>query len=173
MMVLISGGSGSGKSKFAESCVLQSKSNNRIYLATMKVWNEEDRRRVERHRAMRRDKGFTTLEQHNHLERLDISSNSVVLLEDVGNLVANECFGEAGFDDASERVIKQICHLRERSADLIIVTNELFSDGIRYAEETTEYLEVVSLVNRKLVALADTVYEVIAGIPICWKGKNI
>lgn len=169
MMTLISGGSGSGKSAFAEACVLQACAKNRIYLATMEVWGEEDRQRVRRHRKMRENKGFLTMERTRELDGVAIPQDSVVLLEDLSNLTANECFGGAGFDGAFQRVMAGIGHINENAADVVIVTNELFSDGITYPPETERYLELLGKLNRELAVQADRVYEVVAGIPICWK----
>lgn len=42
MIHLITGGSGSGKSAFAENCVMQSGASERFYIATMKVWAKKD-----------------------------------------------------------------------------------------------------------------------------------
>ena len=62
MLILVSGGSASGKSEFAESLVLQSGCDRRYYLATMIPYDEECRRRISRHRKMRAAKGFETIE---------------------------------------------------------------------------------------------------------------
>ncbi|MEI3187291.1 MAG: bifunctional adenosylcobinamide kinase/adenosylcobinamide-phosphate guanylyltransferase [Lachnospiraceae bacterium] len=70
MIHLITGGSGSGKSAFAENCVMQSGAFERFYIATMKVWGEEGRRRVEKHRKMRQGKGFVTIECETDLNAL-------------------------------------------------------------------------------------------------------
>ena len=53
MLILVSGGSASGKSEFAEGLVTASGLETRAYLATMQVWDAESERRVERHRRMR------------------------------------------------------------------------------------------------------------------------
>ena len=62
MLILVSGGSASGKSEFAEGLVTASGLETRAYLATMQVWDAESERRVERHRRMRAGKGFVTVE---------------------------------------------------------------------------------------------------------------
>ena len=90
MLILVSGGSASGKSKYAEDLVVQAPPGERIYVATMQVWDEESRRRVERHRAMRAGKGFRTEERPVHLDHMPVPAGSVVLLEDLSNLTANE-----------------------------------------------------------------------------------
>lgn len=171
MMTLVSGGAGSGKSAFAEELALRSGAPRRCYLATMAVWGEEDRARVARHRAMRRGKGFVTLERQRDLRALRVPANSVVLLEDLCNLTANECFGPAGFDGARERILAGLDAVSAQCRDLIVVTNELFSDGHAYPAETRRYLELLADLNRALAGRSERVAEVAAGLPILWKGE--
>ena len=59
MMVLIIGGSGSGKSAYAEEYIgrLSGKSN-KYYLATMQVFDEEGKKKVARHQRLQKNKGF-------------------------------------------------------------------------------------------------------------------
>ena len=64
MFHVVTGGSGSGKSAFAEQCILDCQGNKRIYIATMYPFDEESHRRIARHRAMRAEKKFTTIERY-------------------------------------------------------------------------------------------------------------
>ena len=95
MLTLVIGGSASGKSAFAESLCLQSPLP-RTYLATMQVWDAECAARVARHRAMRAQKQFDTVECPLHLDRLILPRRGTVLLEDLGNLTANELYAPDG-----------------------------------------------------------------------------
>ena len=83
MLTLVVGGSASGKSAFAERLAVQS-GLPRFYVATMRVWDAESEKRVARHRAMRREKRFETLECPLHLEKLDMPARGTALLEDMG-----------------------------------------------------------------------------------------
>ena len=96
MITVITGGSGSGKSAYAEQMVLDAEDLNRIYIATMFPFDEESHRRIARHRAMRAEKKFTTLECYTGLKHLKIPEHSCVLLECMSNLTANEMFQENG-----------------------------------------------------------------------------
>ena len=98
MIVLVTGGSGCGKSTWAEKLVDTLPRENRIYIATMQVYDEESVKRVARHRAQRADKGFATIECEKDLAAADVPAGSVVLLEDLVNLTANEMFdgGDTG-----------------------------------------------------------------------------
>ena len=170
MLILVSGGSASGKSKYAEDLVAAAPAGPRLYVATMEVWDEESRRRVERHRAMRAGKVFRTEERPRRLEELTAPPGAVALLEDLSNLTANEWFGPEGRAGAFDRVLSGVEKLSREAACTVVVTNELFSDGVAYDRETADYLDCVARLNRAVAARADQVYEVVCGIPVCWKG---
>ena len=70
-----------------------------------------------------------------------------------------------------ERVLTGIRKLRDRSSTVVVVTHELFSDGVCYDPETAAYLACLAQLNRVIAAQADRVYEVVCGIPVCWKGE--
>ena len=64
-MILVIGGSGSGKSAYAEKVALECQKEKRhFYLATMHVFGEEGQKKVERHKRMRAGKGFVTIDGH-------------------------------------------------------------------------------------------------------------
>ena len=96
MLILVTGGSGSGKSAFAESVVMGLKTRPNLYIATMYPFDEECHRRIARHRLMRRDKGFETLECYTGLKDAKIPSSGTTLLECMSNLTANEMYQENG-----------------------------------------------------------------------------
>ena len=89
MMTVVTGGSGSGKSAFAEDKILSYGARKRIYIATMHPYDEESLQRVARHRKMRAGKGFETVECYTGLNVLDFPENAAVLLECMSNLAAN------------------------------------------------------------------------------------
>ena len=62
-----------------------------------------------------------------------------------------------------------IRHLLEQAGNLVVVTNEVFSDGITYDPETEKYLEKLGVINGQMAQLADAVTEVVYGIPISHK----
>ena len=167
MIHVITGGSGSGKSRYAEQQVMELGDHRRIYVATMHPYDEESYRRIDRHRAMRAEKNFETLECYTGLAELEIPAGCDVLLECMSNLVANEMFepGAAGLHTVNA-VLNGVNHLREEAANLIIVTNEIFSDGIAYSSQTRIYQEYLGAINQEIAHMADKVTEVVYGIPI-------
>lgn len=58
MFYIVTGGSASGKSEYAESLAISSDARQRFYIATMKPWDEEGHRRIQKHRAMRAGKAL-------------------------------------------------------------------------------------------------------------------
>ena len=196
MMVLVVGGSGSGKSSYAEKVTVSlaqesvkeiTKSENtslsdfklniakKYYLATMQVFDDEGRKKVDRHRNLRNGKGFFTIEQpvriSSALEKME-DGDRAVLLECISNLTANEMFSEKKTMteiQVTENVIRDIKMLKEQTNHLVVVSNNVFEDGITYDETTTKYIRAMGKINQKLAALADRVVEVVAGIPVTLK----
>ena len=82
MIVLVTGGSGCGKSTWAENLVDSLPREGRVYIATMQVYDEESRQRVKRHVEQRAGRGFTTVEWEKDLRSAPVPAGSIVLLED-------------------------------------------------------------------------------------------
>lgn len=181
MLVVITGGSGSGKSGYAEEVMLalggKEKKRCCYYLATMMVYGEEGRWKVERHRKLREGKGFITVEQPVDIADCPLETGeNAALLECMSNLAANEMFREEvpiGASEVAGKIIAEIEILRKRLKHLVIVTNNVFEDGIFYEEETMNYIRALGEINRKLAERADVVTEVVAGIPVAVKGEKI
>ena len=70
MFYVVTGGSGSGKSAFAEDLICRNyhvpgsdhPAGSLLYIATMVPYGEETRSKIRRHRDMRMNKGFSTIE---------------------------------------------------------------------------------------------------------------
>ena len=161
MFCIVTGGSASGKSEYAESLAISSDARQRFYIATMKPWDEEGHRRIQKHRAMRAGKGFETLEIYGRCADLSVvHKDSTVLLE---CLFSDPIYADK---DLAQMITKDILDLKKRVKDLIMVTNEIFSDGITYDPETTCYMQILGQVNQNLAREADRVIEVVYGIPV-------
>jgi len=182
MLILILGGSGSGKSAYAEEYTQMLSDGCRMYyIATMQVYGEEGRKKVQRHRKMREGKGFVTIEQQADLEfaagKADDADGveKVALLECMSNLTANEMFaGEVPkcCEYVAEKIMQGVESLRKVFRHLVIVSNNVFEDGVVYDDTTTEYIRVMGTVNQKLAEQADKVIEVVVGIPLVVKEGN-
>ena len=169
MILLVTGGSGSGKSAYAETRVKELSGNRRIYLATMQVRDEESRRRVARHVAMRADKGFESLECPCGIGKLagdPLLNGAVVLLEDLSNLLANEMFApDADPTGAADRILEELLCLERVCAGLVVVTNEIFSEPLPGDPSVQAYIKALGFLNTALAQRAEETVEVVYGIP--------
>ena len=171
MVTLILGGSGSGKSAYAEDYLLRMAADKKkYYIATMQVWDAEMQAKVDRHHRLREGKGYTTMEQPTALEQAvtQMEPGGAALLECMSNLTANEMFsGEQPTNRQTviEKILRGVDVLRKQVDPLVIVTNNVFEDGIVYDSATMEYIEALGRINERLAAEADEVVEVTAGIP--------
>lgn len=192
MLHMVYGGSASGKSSYAESFAMSLQGDGRLlYIATMYPykWNTteidpETMQRIERHRAMRADKGFDTVECYRHVEHIVAKRQDVLLLECMSNLLANEMYLEPDADASSDmaetmspvskKIVQALIDLSTRVQDVVIVTNDVFSDGgnLTYDESTREYVKNLAQINCALAREAATVTEVVCGIPVKIKGDK-
>lgn len=230
MLHIVYGGSASGKSSYAESFAMSLQGDGRLlYIATMYPYkwstteiDSETMQRINRHRAMRADKGFDTVECYRHVEHIVAKRQDVLLLECMSNLLANEMYlependdgrlaephaeaqpmsevekagtdcnagtdvektgiaGEAGFEmsktmsSVSKKIVQALVDLSARVQELVIVTNDVFSDGgnLTYDESTREYVKNLAEINCALAREAATVTEIVCGIPVKIKGDK-
>lgn len=167
MLVLITGGSGSGKSEFAENLAVQL-GGKLTYIAAMKPSADaECQTRIARHRKMRLGKGFDIVERYTDIKNLYV--NGTAVLECMSNLLANEMFGGSGENAVSE-ILLGIEHVKNKCDNLIIVTNEISSDGMEYDTCTQEYKKNLGHINCEIAKTADEVYEVVCGAANKLKG---
>ncbi len=198
-IILVTGGAASGKSEYAERRIRElydsyDLSGKRLlYLATMqKDGSAETDSRIAKHRRQRQGRGFETLEKSCCLETLEMmneneaaeKSRCFILLEDLGNLLANEMYlpeGRlSGFDrndlagEALRRyILAPLQRLAAHSEILLIVSNEIFSDGGDYDPETFRYIHGLGKLHRWLAAEAAEVTEVVCGLPLQKKPRRV
>ena len=196
MLILITGASGSGKSEYAEKiCCGLAGSAKKYYIATMQIYDAEGEKKVERHRKLRAGKGFLTIESPMNVGKIRFacageaeqaqyrqeaerkvqgsSEKKSALLECMSNLTANEMFTKDGMkseEEVVEKIVSEIQTLSQKLDNLVIVTNNVFEDGVIYDAGTTEYLRALGRINAALAHLADRVAEVVVGIPVELKG---
>lgn len=175
MRVFITGGSGAGKSALAESTA-QKLGGRLVYVATMPMASDEDKKKVERHHRLRAGKGFTTLERPGRLDNLP-NDGETLLIECISTHTANLMFNPENAPvtaDAKywiEAIKKELSPILNRKGNTIFVSLETTSDGTTYSKETENYKEVLTAINRHLVQSCDAAFEVVCGIPVRIKGE--
>jgi adenosylcobinamide kinase/adenosylcobinamide-phosphate guanylyltransferase len=147
---LILGPNNSGKSLLAEKLVVETKNLYRIYLATMIPQTQENNQRIKKHILQREGKGFTTIEEPWNIHSLDIPKDSVILLEDASNLLANGIFiHHSNVEECYQRIIT----LANACQKLIIVNIDGLTVG-NYDEETNNYIFQLNQLNQMLESIA-------------------
>lgn len=191
MVFFITGGNDNGKSEYAEDLVIKlspggrSAGYTRIYLATMGARDEESLKRIKKHIFRRKDMEYITIEKSFDVGSIDITNiangsvknvnedkggKRILLIEDIPNLLAGEMFkGTSFYPDVADKITADIMKLISTCEHTVIVTNEVFSDGMIYDEYTTNYLREFGTINRRLAGYSDKVVELVCGIPLIIK----
>ena len=167
-VVLITGGSRSGKSTYAENLAL-SLSERPVYLATARIWDEEFRERVLRHQA-RRGPQWTNIEEEKDLSRHDLTGR-VVVVDCLTLWCTNFFFDlESDVDRSLEAAKAEFDRFTEQDATFIFVTNEIGMGGTSDNEIQRKFTDLQGWMNQYVAAHADEVILMACGIPVKIKG---
>ena len=174
MLILLTGGSACGKSSYGEKLAVQGP-KPLYYVAAMEPYDEECLQKIARHRALRADKGFETIERYTRVDTLKLpETGGTVLLECLCNLTANEMYIQPDAPvDPVPKVVAGVENLMGQTDTLIVITNDVGSDDETYSEQTRAYIRALGEINARVASMADRVYELVAGIPICLKGETV
>lgn len=144
---LILGPNNSGKSLLAEKMVVETENLHRIYLATMVPQTDDNKKRIQKHIAQREGKGFQTIEESWNIHTLNLPKDSIVLLEDASNLLANGIFfHHSDYHECFECILT----LAENCKKLIIVSIDGLTSSKTYDSETNDYINQLNHLNELL-----------------------
>ena len=94
----------------------------------MRPWDQECLGRIARHRLLRRDKGFETVERYTDLAGLALPAEANVLLECMSNLTANELYdpeGGTAYGECTLRYLRALARINRAlaaRADTVVET---------------------------------------------------
>ena len=169
-IILVTGGQRSGKSGFAQRLAL-SLSETPVYLATSRIWDEEYRKRIERHQRERGSQ-WTNIEEEKQLSLHRLEGRVVVI--DCLTLWATNFFfdNESEVEKSLEELKKEFDRFTDQDATFIFVTNEIGMGGI--AENTIQrrFSDLQGWMNQYVAGKADEVVLLVAGIPVRVKGEE-
>ena len=163
-ITLITGGARSGKSSFAQR-MAEAASPNPVYLATSRVWDDDFRRRIERHQH---DRGphWINIEEEKQLSACKVEGQTVLL--DCITLWLTNIFFDNQFD--MERSLDEAkaewSRFVQKDMNLIVVSNEL-GMGVHPIEESArKFADLQGWINQHIAKAADAVYLLVSGIPV-------
>lgn len=178
MIVFITGGAKNGKSSLAQELAVRLSKGKHYYIATMIPVDEEDRERIRRHIADRDGMGFETVEcGRNLLSCLPrVDSSGSFLLDSTTALLMNELFLPPDWqldETAGERCGSDVVQFARSVANIVIVSDYIYSDAFRYDSVTETYRRQLAGIDRRLAAISDVVIEVCGGNLIYHKGEGL
>ncbi len=179
-IALVTGGSRSGKSAFAQR-VAEGFPAPRTYVATAPVTDAEMEERIRKHRAARETSGWKTIEETLDLAgSLRAAAGSGIILVDcltlwIGNLLYE---AERAGDVLTEEAVAGKCReaLRacaERSSPVIFVTNEVGMGIVPDNALARRFRDLAGRCNQVMAQAADSVVLVVSGQPLQLKGEKI
>jgi len=177
-IVLITGGSRSGKSSYALG-IGQSVPGPRTFIATCPMIDDEIKVRIELHRRERLSGNWKTIEQQTDIAKtLETLKESAVILVDCLTLWVNNIMYRAKTEseDLSEAYMEQrsnevINMCRKLSGMTIFVTNEIGMGIVPEDKHTRLYRDLLGRCNQTIAAEADAVVLVMCGIATFIKGE--
>lgn len=177
-IVLILGGSRSGKSQFAEN-LATSYGQRVLYLATAAIYDSEMAARVQKHRE-RRSNLWETREETRQLVRVieELNSNYDVVLLDcltlwITNLLLDEQIAWMSLQESEEHILNEINKLIEaclkKEVKIIIVSNEVGLGIVPEHQLGRQFRDIAGYANQICAKYASKVYFIAAGLPITLK----
>ena len=178
MMILVTGGARSGKSRHAEALIADSPQV--LYIATSQIFDEEMAARIQHHRDGR-PPHWRTAECWRHRDALitpDNAPEEAILLECVTTMVTNLLFAMGGDTDpdnwdyaameqAIEDEIRALIDACQRCpAQVVLVTNEVGMGIVPENRLARHFRDIAGRVNQRLAAAADEVWLVVSGIGV-------
>ncbi|GAO28077.1 bifunctional adenosylcobinamide kinase/adenosylcobinamide-phosphate guanylyltransferase [Geofilum rubicundum] len=163
-ITFITGGQRSGKSSYAQQ-LAEAASDQPVYLATARHWDEDFTQRIQRHQN---DRGpqWTTVEEEKHLGSLDLENKTILL--DCITLWLTNIFHDNNYDvDAALKVAKnEWDHFIQKNNQLFVVSNEL-GMGIHAQDEASrKFTDLQGWMNQYIAKKSDQVLLMVAGLPL-------
>ncbi len=167
MIIFITGGARSGKSKYAQKQAL-ALSLSPVYIATAKVWDDEFKERVSRHQSERGPE-WTSIETYKNLADLSIE-NKIVVIDCVTLWLTNLFVDHKNNIDACLNELRyEIEQLAKLDATIFIISNEI---GMGVHAETAvgrKFTDMQGWANQCIASIANKVVLMISGIPMIIK----
>ncbi|ETT87238.1 bifunctional adenosylcobinamide kinase/adenosylcobinamide-phosphate guanylyltransferase [Viridibacillus sp. FSL R5-0477] len=185
-LVFITGGVRSGKSAFAEKCLVNlaatSPMKRLVYVATGVPFDEEMKQRIIRHQNDRAGQKWTTIEQPTDFSKLlsKIKEGDAILWDCVTTWLTNEfydgyetgvsCFQKEGCIERKFIAMQNTIYaLRDRNIPIVVVSNEVLDEPLSTSFEVRLYQKWLGRIHQWFVAEATTAIEMEYGQMHQWK----
>jgi len=171
-VVLITGGSRSGKSSYALKRA-EALEAGRAFVATCPPVDEEMAARIERHQEQRRGREWETIEERLELDRVLATVSAPVVVVDCLTLWTSNLMLEAAQkgedldeDGMASRCARLLEICAQRDGTVFFVTNEVGLGIVPDNALSRRYRDLVGRCNQTVAAGADEVILTVSGIPV-------
>ncbi len=169
-ITLLTGGSRSGKSRFAQTAASAYK--RRTFVATAIACDEEMVMRIARHQE-ERGEDFHTVEAPIRLAdaiRSSAGDSDVILVDCLTVWTGNLLYERERGVNPEEHIKRLLAVLRTPPCDMFIVTNEVGMGIVPDNAIAREFRDLAGKLNQQVAAIADTVILMVSGLPLYLKG---
>jgi adenosylcobinamide kinase / adenosylcobinamide-phosphate guanylyltransferase len=164
MIVFITGGARSGKSKYAQELAL-SLSDSPVYVATAKVWDDDFEKRVKRHQNDR-DERWTNMEEQRNVSALPIT-NRICIIDCVTLWLTNFFVDTKNDVEGSLALLKkEIDVLCTKPGTFIIISNEIGMGVHADTDIGRKFTDLQGWANQYIAAYAHTGVLMVSGIAV-------
>jgi len=163
-IIFITGGQRSGKSSYAMQKALEL-SENPVYLATARIWDEDFKNRVQKHKTDRSN-NWINIEEEKEISKLTLNGKVVVL--DCITLWLTNYFTDNHFDlDKSlEQAKKEWDKFIKNNFTLIVISNEIGMSLHADTEAGRKFTDLQGWMNQYIAKSADEVILMVSGIAV-------
>ncbi|GGF26151.1 bifunctional adenosylcobinamide kinase/adenosylcobinamide-phosphate guanylyltransferase [Echinicola rosea] len=166
MIYYITGGERSGKSRYAQQ-LAERLSASPVYLATSRIWDQDFKKRVDRHQADR-DGRWTTIEEEKYIGQVDMAEKVIVM--DCVTLWLTNWFADSKSDiesclDSCKSEADQLFSNAQKGT-LIIISNEIGMGLHAQTEVGRKFTELQGWINQYIAKRADKAIFMVSGLPI-------
>jgi adenosylcobinamide kinase/adenosylcobinamide-phosphate guanylyltransferase len=172
-VILLIGGSRSGKSRYAEK-LAHAYEGGRCFIATAQPFDDEMRDRIARHQRDREGYFSITIEEPLDLamalERIP-TETEVAVVDCMTVWMGNLLYHSKLAGDHFKEVRAFLKALENPPCDIVVVTNEIGQGIVPIDAESRLFRDHAGWLNQDLAALAHTVVWMVAGIPVVIKGE--
>jgi adenosylcobinamide kinase/adenosylcobinamide-phosphate guanylyltransferase len=178
-VILVTGGSRSGKSEYAER-VAEALGGSKVFVATCPPVDREMEERIRNHKNKRAQRGWLTIEEQVDLARIlrETKSFSVVLVDCLTLWVNNLMFLDPPEqpriteEEIARRCEELVLACGAREGTAIFVTNEIGMGIVPDNPASRLFRDLVGRCNQTMAQAADQVTLVVCGLPLHLKKKE-
>lgn len=171
MIIFVTGGARSGKSRHALGIAAGPGYHRPAFIATAEAFDEEMAERIRRHRE-ERDARFFTIEEPvdlaGALRRVPPGTDLVII--DCLTVWLGNLLHRGGTEEKIERFL---IALDDPPCPLVIVSNEVGLGGIALTPMGRAFTDLLGRLNQDVAARADRAVMMVSGLPLVLKGEGL